>query len=139
MYYLDTSLLVSAFSHEATIVHVQEWLQSRPEKPATSEWTIVEFSSAMSIKVRTGQISISLREEALRSFAAFQAGMILLPVTPGDFRLAARFSEHHETGIRANDALHLAVAHAFGATLCTLDRRLAKAGPQLGVAAELVA
>ena len=139
MYYLDTSLLVSAFSHEATTIHVQDWLQSRPEKTATSDWTIVEFSSAMSIKVRTGQISIGLRDDALRSFVAYRGGMISLPVTPDDFRVAARFSEHHETGIRANDALHLAVAHAFGATLCTLDRRLAKAGPQLGVAAELVA
>jgi predicted nucleic acid-binding protein len=93
----------------------------------------------MSIKVRTGQISIDLRDEALRSFATFRGGMILLPVKPNDFRIAARFSEHHETGIRANDALHLAVAHEYGATLCTLDRRLAKAGPQLGVAAELIA
>lgn len=93
----------------------------------------------MSIKVRMGQISISLRDEALRSFASFQGGMILLPITPNDFRVAARFSEQHETGIRANDALHLAVTYEYGATLCTLDRRLAKAGPQLGVAAELIA
>ena len=65
--------------------------------------------------------------------------MILLPVKPSDFRVAAKFSEHYETGIRANDALHLAVAREYGATLCTLDQRLAKAGPQLGVAAELIA
>ena len=93
----------------------------------------------MSIKVRTGQISIGLRDEALQSFAAFQGGMILLPVKPSDFRVAAKFFEHYETGIRANDALHLAVVREYGATLCTLDQRLAKAGPQLGVAAELIA
>jgi predicted nucleic acid-binding protein len=36
-------------------------------------------------------------------------------------------------GLRAGDALHLAICADHGATLCTLDRRLNEAGPVLGV------
>ena len=36
-------------------------------------------------------------------------------------------------GLRAGDALHLAICADHGATLCTLDRRLSEAGPALGV------
>jgi hypothetical protein len=41
-------------------------------------------------------------------------------------------------GLRAGDALHLAVAAEHGATLWTLDVRLAEAGPVLGVATGVV-
>ena len=40
--------------------------------------------------------------------------------------------------MRAGDALHLAICADHGATLCTLDRRLAEAGPALGVKATLL-
>ena len=39
---------------------------------------------------------------------------------------------------RAADALHLAICADHGATLCTLDRRLADAGPALGVKTTLL-
>ena len=48
-------------------------------------------------------------------------------------RTAARFADQHALGLRAADALHLAVCADLGATLCTLDRRLHEAGPPLGV------
>jgi predicted nucleic acid-binding protein len=38
----------------------------------------------------------------------------------------------------AGDALHLAVAYDKGATLCTRDRRLADAGPAMGVKTKLL-
>ncbi len=37
-------------------------------------------------------------------------------------------------GLRAGDALHLAICANQGATLCTLDRRLIDAATALGVA-----
>lgn len=36
------------------------------------------------------------------------------------------------------EALHLAIASEQGATLCTLDKRLARAGKALGVDARLI-
>jgi predicted nucleic acid-binding protein len=49
------------------------------------------------------------------------------------FRTAARFADQHALGLRAGDALHLAICADHGATLCTRGRRLSEAGPALGV------
>jgi predicted nucleic acid-binding protein len=64
--------------------------------------------------------------------------LAIISVVPESFDRAARIADQYELGIRAADALHLAIAFAYGATLCTLDRRLSAAGPPLGVATLLV-
>ena len=46
---------------------------------------------------------------------------------------AARITDQYRLGLRAGDALHLAICTDHGATLCTLDRRLGEAGAALGV------
>jgi len=51
-----------------------------------------------------------------------------------DFRAAARFCDQSELNLRAGDALHLAICANHGASLCTLDRRLAEAAPARGAA-----
>jgi predicted nucleic acid-binding protein len=61
-----------------------------------------------------------------------------MPVLPTHFRVAATIADRHELGLRAADALHLAICADYGAKLATLDERLAKAAPLVGVAAELV-
>ena len=62
----------------------------------------------------------------------------VLPVTAGQFRAAAKFADQPSLGLRAGDALHLAAASEHGATVHTLDQRLADAGPPLGVPARLL-
>jgi predicted nucleic acid-binding protein len=64
--------------------------------------------------------------------------LVLLPVTSDHFRTAARFADDHALGLRAPDALHLAIAAGHGATLVTLDRRLSAAGKALRVATRLL-
>jgi predicted nucleic acid-binding protein len=63
----------------------------------------------------------------------------VLGVTGGQFRAAAKFADQHLLGLRAGDALHLAIASEHGATVHTLDQRLAAAGPTLGVQTQLLA
>lgn len=55
--------------------------------------------------------------------------------------VAERFEELEAPllGLRAGDALHLATASEYGATVHTLDQRLAAAGPVLGVPTQLLA
>ena len=54
-----------------------------------------------------------------------------------DVRLADAYVRRFDLGLRTPDALHLAIAHRLDATLLTLDRRLATAARELGVAVEV--
>jgi predicted nucleic acid-binding protein len=133
--YLDTSVLVAALTREPRSGAVLAWLDAQqPDQLTISEWVVTEFSSALSIKLRTGQITATERAEALSAFACLCAeGVTVLPISGLHFRMAARIADQHTLGLRAGDALHLAICADHGAALHTLDRRLSEAGPALGV------
>ena len=66
---------------------------------------MTEFSSALSIKLRTGQIGPGHRAEVLAMFTRLIAdSFITLPVSRLDFRMAARLVDQHALGLRAGDA-----------------------------------
>jgi uncharacterized protein len=135
MLYLDTSLLVATLTNEAETERMQSWLSQQPEGDLViSDWVATEFSSALSIKLRARHIEAAHRAEALAMFTRLATdSFVVVPVSRLQFRTAARFTDQHMLGLRAGDALHLAICADHGATLCTLDQRLSGAGSVLGV------
>jgi predicted nucleic acid-binding protein len=138
--YLDTSVLVSALTNEPASGRVDSFLEGLlPRAAVISEWSIAEFSAALSIKARIREISASYRNHALSRFRRMiTESMTLLPVHGHHFRMAASLADQHKVGLRAGDALHLAIAGHAGLLLCTLDKRQSEAGKALGIATRLV-
>lgn len=140
MRYVDTSVLVAALTREAQTARMQNWLAGQAAGAlAISMWVITEFSTALSIKLRTGDIDAAHRANALAAFALLcDESFTILGVSALNFRAAALFADQAQVGLRAGDALHLAVCAEHGGELCTLDRRLSGAGPALGVKTTLL-
>jgi predicted nucleic acid-binding protein len=137
--YIDTSILIAAMTNESRTAEMQEWLANqRSEDLVISDWVMTEFSAALSIKVRTNQIGAEHRAEALAVFRSMaEASLEVVAVSRLDFAAAARFADQHATGLRAGDALHLAIAANHGYRLVSLDRGLGEAASNLGVSCQL--
>ncbi|MSQ59147.1 MAG: PIN domain-containing protein [Betaproteobacteria bacterium] len=137
MIYLDTSVLVPLIVPEAASVKARAWrasLGSQGEKElALSTWTITEFSSAIGLKVRNreitrgqGEAAIALLEETVLPHLS------ILEVTTTDFRLAESMLREFTLGLRAGDALHLAIASRRAVReIAALDHKLNKAAEAL--------
>ena len=140
MVYLDTSVLVAALTREDATERAQAALsEAEAGTLCISGWVTTEFSSALSIKLRSGDIDLSTRNRILAGFARLVADSFdVVPVEVAAFMTAARFADRHELGLRTGDALHIAVAMQHGATVLSLDRRLVEAGAAIGAMTRLV-
>ncbi len=138
--YLDTSVIVAALSNEIATNRVQAWLKVQaPADLVISDCVIVEVSSALGLKLRTGALTENQRSTALSMFNAMvSSNFEVLPLSTRHCLAATRYCDRSELGLRAADALHLAVSADHGATLATLDRTIALAGPPLGLSTQLL-
>ena len=112
MLYFDTSFLAPLVLPESTSARITAFVRRLPVvELAMSHWTKIEFSSLIARKVRMRELAA---EAAARADARFEIWWTtLLPsVLPDadDFGLAKRYLGKFETGLRAGDALHLAIA-----------------------------
>ena len=136
MLYFDTSFVAPLVVLEETSARVAEFVRTLPAGQLTiSQWTRVELSSVLGIRVRMGRLK---PKEAIEADDRFEATTkrsfaILLP-TRDDFDRARAFLRQYKLGLRAGDALHLAIASNNNAeTIYSLDKTMLKAGRSLGL------
>ena len=136
MVYLDTSfvapLVIAENSSEAVEAFV---LKVKAGELATSLWTQVELSGLVSRKVRMGELSDSNAEVVRREFdRVLGESFEMLAPTAADFAAAAKYLELPKTGLRAGDALHLAIAaNRHAKRILTLDPGFLEAGKLLNL------
>ena len=129
MLYFDTSFLLPYFTTEASSTAVEAFFGRHDvDSFAISQWTATEFHSAISFKVRSGQLAAGMQDAILERFATARADsfLVVLP-TAADFDLASSLLRDWKSGLRSGDALHLAIARNRDATLVTLDKMMLKA------------
>jgi hypothetical protein len=136
MLYFDTSFLVPLVLPEATSEKIARFVGGLPmEKLTVSHWTRVEFSSLLAREVRMGRLEAKAAMRADDQFEEIvdESFVVLLPNVE-DFSLAREFLRSHDTGLRAGDAFHLAIAKNHGAeAIYSLEKTMLKAGKRLGL------
>jgi predicted nucleic acid-binding protein len=136
MRYFDTSFLMPVFIQEAFSARVEKVLKRPPVgEAAVSNWTRVEFSSALARQVRMDDLDRATAADIESDFDAMvNDTFVILSPNAGDFDLARTFLRRYDAGLRAGDALHLAIASNRSAeTIYSLDRGLLRAGRLLGL------
>ena len=135
-HYIDTSFLAPYLIPEPTSDCVEKKLQELPSGSLLiSQWTRTEFASLLARQVRMKALP---HQSSTKVFGALDQiirdGLIRVKSIEGDdYRLAASWLLTITTPIRGPDALHLGIVHRLGATLWTLDKKMAVAARFLGL------
>lgn len=142
MIYFDTSFMIPLILPEPTSGRIEAFLASQHgEALAISHWTRVEVSSALARQVRMRNLSRKAAGAAEAEFndIVSESFVALLPGAE-DFELARQYLQQYETGLRAGDALHLAIASNNRVNaIYSLDNSVLKAGRQLGLPVTTIA
>ena len=132
--YGDASLLVAAIAEEPRSDRVRAFLaEIGGSGLVVSAWVGTEVASALTMKLRQGVLTEAQRDGLLRTWRIVAAAATRLPVEWEDFALAETLVNSGRRGLRAGDALHVAIASRAGLALATLDRDMADAADALGI------
>ena len=130
-YYFDTSYLIPLFIPEETSERVERYIRNLPAGSLrVSQWTRVEFASMLAREVRMKVLDEAVAGAVSERFERFLATSFdVLSLRIEDCELARKYLLNFSTGLRAGDAMHLAIAANAGVkALLTLDRGMLKAG-----------
>ncbi len=135
MIVLDTSVVVALLTPEERSAQALDWFAKSREPLISSDWLITETHSALGIKQRHHGHSSEARQAAGVQFERLlQGGVDLRSLDRDRFRQAAELLEDSALGLRAGDALHLAVAlHSRCTHLASFDSRMQQAAVALGM------
>jgi predicted nucleic acid-binding protein len=134
--YFDTSILVPLLIPEPSSDRVRQLIdRQRGGTLATSHWTRAEFSSMLAREVRMGKYKEFFASKVDAQFeSAIRSGFTIYLPGLADFEAAKQFVLRYESGLRAGDALHLAIARNNNAqAIYSLDDKMIRAGKLLGL------
>lgn len=126
--YVDTSVLVAAHSREPHTALAQTWLAEQSGGDLIiSTWALVECDSALAIKLRRGELDAAGQTAASADIEHFTNRFApIVSAQECDYQRAKELCRQAASGLRAGDALHLALALRLETThFATLDRVLA--------------
>jgi uncharacterized protein len=111
--YIDTSVLVSAFSNEPLqsiamgLLQAPHWAQV-----LVSDWTLAEFSCALNAKLMRGETPTQVAHTINQTLKALiaQGALHQIAVLREDYDTVQRMVPGLNCHVRGADALHLAVA-----------------------------
>jgi|GEM_PF-119743 predicted nucleic acid-binding protein len=108
--YVDTSVWVALLAREAPAAALSLWLAQAPPL-CCANWAELELASALGIKHRRGELSLGAARSICDVFASMMVYQVQqVPVHAADVTLARGLCMDMGRGLRAGDALHLAVA-----------------------------
>jgi predicted nucleic acid-binding protein len=134
MLYLDTSVVVAYYCPEP-LSEKAEALITAHAQPALSTLTEVEMFSAISRKIREGDVS---RSDGSRIIAKFLIHIDdhfykRFPLEANHYKLARDWIGQFNTPLRTLDALHLAIASLEGLTIITADEAFSRSAEILAI------
>jgi predicted nucleic acid-binding protein len=133
--YFDTSVLLPRLIEEPASATIRGFLMTHRQERLISDFAAAEVASVFSRLVRMGLLASADASARLAEFDAWRATTSsLVDIGASDARLAYIYVRRFDLRLRAPDALHMAIARRLDATLVTLDRRMARAAEELGIA-----
>lgn len=134
--YLDASVLVALVVDEERSQDART-LIARREPPIVSTFAALELASAVSRKLRMGELSELQADAALTALDVWLARDAVRVITSeSDIFAAAGLVRRFDLKLRTGDALHVTTALRLGADLATFDVRMAQAARAAGLHVE---
>ena len=103
---------------------VDRWSASIAEPMVVSGWAVAEFSSALGVRRRHGDLNDDERQAAELALDIWLTSVDQVEIVAVDFVLARQLMRVDALPVKAPDALHIAVAKRIGAVMATVDRQL---------------
>lgn len=132
--YLDTSVIIPLILPDALVGRAESFRARARDVLIVSDYAGLEFSSAVSRRVRARELSGEDGAKALEVFDLWRVhrarGTL---IESGDVARAETYVRLVDVTLRGPDAIHIAIAQRLGATLVTFDRRMAAAARTLGL------
>jgi predicted nucleic acid-binding protein len=102
--------------------------------PAVSDFAQAEFASAVSRRVRTGELTVEEAREAFSALDVWTARAVRrITTSSADVAATTVFLRRLDLTLRTADALNIAIAERTGCALLTFDRKMAENAQAIGL------